>query len=82
MNDETALRLEPLGAFDAIVPAEPGQILSSLGVLPLLEVLGRLQVGCDLVEVPGQRSVAVRSDMFQRGCTLTAVASVFLSWSS
>lgn len=43
---------EPLGALDAVVLAQGRQVLDQLGVLVLLEVLGRPDVGLDLVEVP------------------------------
>ena len=52
MGDQGRLGLVPLGALDAVVLAQGGQVLDELGVLVLLEVLGRQQVGLDLVDVP------------------------------
>jgi hypothetical protein len=51
VHDQTSLGLEPLGALDAVVPAESGQILGGLGLLVLLQVPGRQEVGLDLVDV-------------------------------
>jgi hypothetical protein len=45
------LRLEPFGAFGAVELSEAWQILWSFGVLVLLEMLLRLGIGVDLVEV-------------------------------
>lgn len=56
VGDEGRLGLVPLCALDAVVLAQGGQVLDELGVLVLLEVLGRQQVGLDLVDVPGSRS--------------------------
>lgn len=53
VGDEGRLSLVPLCALDAVVLAQGGQILDELGVLVLLQVLGRQQVGLDLVDVPG-----------------------------
>lgn len=58
MGDEGRLGLVPLCALDAVVLAQGGQVLDELGVLVLLEVLGRQQVGLDLVDVPGFGSVS------------------------
>jgi hypothetical protein len=52
---EAMLRLEPSRALGAVVPAEAGQILSSLGLLEQLQVAGRGDVGLDLVNVPGDK---------------------------
>jgi hypothetical protein len=57
VHDKTGLRLKPLGALNAVVPAEAGQVLSSLGLLVLLKVPGRQEVGLDLVDVAGRWSV-------------------------
>ena len=56
---EAGLRLKPLGAFDAVVLAKPGQVLSSLGVLPLCQMSGRQQVCLDLVNV-ADKSLSMR----------------------
>lgn len=62
VGDQGRLGLIPLGALDAVVLAQGGQIFDELGVLVLLEVLGRQQVGLDLVDVPGfGSSVLARS---------------------
>lgn len=53
VTDEVGLCVEPLRAFDAIVLAEGGQILSRLGLFVLTEMLGRQEVCLDLVEIPG-----------------------------
>lgn len=52
VGDQGRLGLVPLGTLDAVVPAQGGQILDELGLLVLLEVLGRQKVGLDLVDVP------------------------------
>lgn len=44
--------LEPLGAGDAVVASEPGQVLGGLGGLVAVEVGGRQEVAGDLVDVP------------------------------
>lgn len=51
MRNQSRLGLVVLGAFDTVVTAQSRKILSSLGLLELLEVLGRLEVGLDLVEI-------------------------------
>jgi hypothetical protein len=40
VGDQGRLGLVPLGALDAVVLAQGGQVLDKLGVLVLLEVLG------------------------------------------
>lgn len=57
VHDERRLSVKPLGALGAVVLAQAGQIFESLGVLVLLEVLGREEIGLDLIDVPvvGQR---------------------------
>lgn len=52
VGDQGPLGLVPLGALDAVVLAQGGQVLNELGVLELLEVLGRQQVGLDLIDIP------------------------------
>jgi hypothetical protein len=52
VGDQCRFGLVPLGALDAVVLAQSGQILDELGVLVLFEVLGRQQIGLDLVDVP------------------------------
>lgn len=51
VRHQRGLHVEPLGALGAVVPAETGQVLDGFGVFELLEVLGRGEVGFDLVEV-------------------------------
>jgi hypothetical protein len=52
VTDEVYLGVEPLGALDAVMLAQTGQVLGRVAVLVLGEVLGREQVGLDLVDVP------------------------------
>lgn len=52
MHDERRLGIEPLGALGAVVLAQTGQVFRCLGVLVLLEVLGRQEIGLNLVDVP------------------------------
>ena len=51
MGDHVALALKPLCALLAVPLSESGQVLGSLGVLVLGEVLVVVDVGVDLVEV-------------------------------
>jgi hypothetical protein len=51
VQNQTRISLEPLGAFNAVIAAEAGQVLGGLGLLVQLEVPGRLEVGLDLVDV-------------------------------
>ena len=53
VTDEIDLRIEILGALDAVVQSTAGKVLGRVAVLVLLEVLGREEVGLDLVEVSG-----------------------------
>lgn len=63
---QAVFRLEPLGALDAVVLSEAGQVLGVLELLELLQVLGGLEVGLDLVEVarlaPRLGDCALRKD--------------------
>lgn len=53
VTDEVDLGIEPLGALDAVVLAETGQILSCVAVLVLCKVLWREEIGLDLVDISG-----------------------------
>lgn len=55
MRDQRRLHVEPLRTLGAVVPSQPGQVLGRLCILELLEVLGRREVGLDLVEVSVRR---------------------------
>ena len=58
--DEVDLGVEPLGALDAVVLAQARQVFSCVAVLVLGEVLGREEVGLDLVDVSAGGSVSRR----------------------
>ena len=49
---EANLRLKPLGTLYAVISAQPRQIFRSLGILPLCQMPGRLEICLDLVDVP------------------------------
>lgn len=49
---ERKLRLEPLGAGDAVVAAETREVLGGLGGLEAVQMCGRQEVVGDLVDVP------------------------------
>lgn len=51
VSDQRALHIKPLGAFCAVVSSQTRQVLGSLGVLELLQVLGREDVGFDLIDI-------------------------------
>lgn len=51
MVDEAGVRLEPLGAFRAVMLAQAGQVLGSLGLLEQFKVPRRQKVFLDLVDV-------------------------------
>lgn len=51
MRNQRGVRLEPFGAFCAVVSAKSREVLGGLGLHELLEVLGREEVGLDLVDV-------------------------------
>lgn len=53
MRNQRSVRLEPFGAFGTVVSAKSREVLGSLGLHELLEVLGREEVGLDLVDVSG-----------------------------
>lgn len=53
MRNQCSVRVEPFGALGAVVSAESRKVLSGLGLHELLEVLGREEVGLDLVDVSG-----------------------------
>lgn len=52
VSDESRRGLKPLGALYAVVPSQIWQFLRQLTVLVLLQMLGRREVGLDLVDVP------------------------------
>ncbi len=54
VKNQARLRLEPLGALNAVVAAQPRQVLGGLGLLEQLQVPGRQEVGLDLVDVAGR----------------------------
>lgn len=56
------LALEPLGAFDTVVPTEPRQILSILSLHVLLQMAGRIDVVADLVEASAEE-LAYRTNL-------------------
>lgn len=78
VGDQGELGLVPLCALDAVVLAQGGQILDELGVLVLLEVLWRQQVGLDLVDVPGPGS-SVRAHFWDGDWGLTFCTAGSLS---
>jgi len=51
MRLKIALRLEPFGAFYAVVFSQSGQVLGSLCALVLIEVLFFVKIGMNLVEI-------------------------------
>jgi hypothetical protein len=51
MRNQSSIRIEPLGAFNTIVTTKAGKVLSSLCLHELLQVLGRHDVGLDLVDI-------------------------------
>lgn len=53
MRNQRSIRLEPFGAFGAIVSAKSREILGGLSLHELLKMLGREEVGLDLVDVSG-----------------------------
>lgn len=73
VGDQGRLGLVPFGALDAVVLAQGGQILDELGVLVLLEVLGRQQVRLDLVDVPVSGSL-VQAQLRERVARLPLVS--------
>jgi hypothetical protein len=50
--DHAVLALKPFCAFDAVELAQTRKIFSGFAALMLLEMLGRFEIGCDLVKVP------------------------------
>ena len=57
---ERKLRLEPLGASDAVVAAETREVLGGLGGLEAVQMGGRQEVVGDLVNVPKEADVRRR----------------------
>ncbi len=55
---QVRLTLEPLGALDAVEAAQAREVLGGLCLLPLCQMLRRLQVSLDLVDVSATQSAA------------------------
>ncbi len=51
MLEQVVLALEPLGALDAVPAAQRGQVFGRLGCFELRQVLDRVKVGVDLVQI-------------------------------
>ena len=51
VRDQSGLAFVILGAFDAVMATKGWKIFGGLCLLELLKVLGRFEVGLDLVEV-------------------------------
>lgn len=79
---EGNLSLEPLGAGDAVVAAEAGEVLGGLGGLEAVEVGGRQEVVGDLVNVSGKGKEDVSKEevveMAKRWLVLTSSSDA--SW--